>query len=236
MKTNKLYPLTGILLILLAVGFNGFFTLLAINFEYPDILRFPTSYILEQYHAGGNSLTLMWYGMVIVSILFVPVVILVHQVLTQKNIFYLDVAQVFGILAAVMNFLGFIRWIFVVPHLAKTYVDTTSSEATREAIIVVFDAFHLYAGFSVGEHLGFIFTGIWTGLIGMAMLRSSLFKPWLGWLGIWSALAIVFGSFEGAGFEFAADVNVIGFLLWSFWLILAGIFLLFAKKPEFGIS
>jgi hypothetical protein len=50
--STKLYKLTGILLIVLAVGFNLFFTLLAMNFEYPDILRSPTGYVLEQYHAA----------------------------------------------------------------------------------------------------------------------------------------------------------------------------------------
>ena len=61
MTGTKLYKATGILLIIVTLAFNGFFTLLAINYEYPDILRFPTSYILEQYHAGGSSLTLQWY-------------------------------------------------------------------------------------------------------------------------------------------------------------------------------
>lgn len=229
LKNTKFYKLTGILLIVTAVGFNLFFTLLATNFEYPDILRFPTGYVLEQYHAGGAGLTLMWYGMVAISILFVPIAVLVHQVMLEENTSYLGVATVCGILSAVMNFLGFIRWVFVVPHLASTYVDPASSEATRDAIVVVFDAFHLYAGFSIGEHLGFIFTGLWVGLIGRSMLKSNLFKPWLGWLGIVSAPLIIFGSFEGAGLEFAADVNVIGFLLWSVWFILTGLFLLRAK-------
>jgi hypothetical protein len=49
MKGTKLYKLSGALLILATLGFNSFFTLLSINFEYPDILRFPTGYVLERY-------------------------------------------------------------------------------------------------------------------------------------------------------------------------------------------
>jgi hypothetical protein len=229
MAGAKLFKLTGILLIVVTVAFNGFFTLLAMNFEYPDILRFPSGYVLEQYHAGGSGLTMQWYGMVVVSILLIPLALLLHQILAGEMIPYLTMATVFGVLAGVMNFLGFIRWVFVVPHLASVYVAPVSSQATREAVVVVFDAFHLYAGFSLGEHLGFLFTGLWALLIGLAMLKSPLFKPWLGWLGIVAAPLIIFGSAEGAGLEVASDVNVVGFALWSIWLIATSIFLLQAK-------
>jgi hypothetical protein len=229
MNSTKYHKLTGLLVTLTTLGFNGFFTLLAMNFEYPDILRFPTGYVLEQYHAGGSNLTLMWYGMVVVSILFVPIAVLLQRLLAAENIPYLGLAAVFGVLAGVMNFLGFIRWVFVVPHLARLYVDPASSQATREAVVVVFEAFHLYAGFSLGEHLGYLFIGLWTLLLGLAMLKASLFKPWLGWLGMVSALLIMFGSAEGAGLEVAAEVNVVGFLLWSVWMIGMAVFLIWAK-------
>lgn len=229
MNSTKYHKLTGLLVILATLGFNGFFTLLAMNFEYPDILRFPTGYVLEQYHAGGSNLTLMWYGMVVVSILFVPIAVLLQRLLADENIPYLGLATVFGVLAGVTSSLGFIRWVFMVPHLASLYVDPASSQATREAVVVVFEAFHLYAGFSIGEHLGYLFIGLWTLLLGLAMLKVSLFKPWLGWLGIISALLIMFGSAEGAGLEVAAEVNVIGFLLWSVWMIAMAVFLIWAK-------
>lgn len=229
MTGTKLFKVTGILLIAITVGFNTFFTLLAMNFEYPDVLRFPTGYVLEQYHAGGSGLTLQWYGMVIVSILIIPAALLLQQILADKEIPYLTMATVFGVLAGVMNFLGFIRWVFVVPHLADVYVDPASSQATRDAVVVVFEAFHLYAGFSLGEHLGYLFNGVWTLLLGLAMLKSPYFKPWLGWLGLIAAPLIIFGSAEGAGLEIASLVNVAGFALWSIWLIAAGIILLRAK-------
>ena len=232
MTGTKLSKLTGMLLIGVTIGFNTFFTLLAMNFEYPDILRFPTGYVLEQYHAGGSNLTLQWYGMVIVSILLIPVALLLHQILADKKIPYLTMATVFGVLAGVMDFLGFIRWIFVVPHLVSVYVDPASSQATRDAVVVVFEAFHLYAGFSLGEHLGYLFTGLWTLLLGLAMLQSLRFKPWLGWLGIVAAPLIIFGSAEGAGLEIASLVNVVGFGLWSLWLIATGIVLLWAKPDS----
>jgi len=44
------------LLILTPIAFNVFFTLLSVAFEYPDILREPTGYVLRQFDAGGGGL------------------------------------------------------------------------------------------------------------------------------------------------------------------------------------
>lgn len=241
MNTSKLYKFTGILFLLATIGFNAFFVLLSINFEYPDILRSPTSYVLTQYHAGGTMLTLQWYGMVFVSLLLIPSIFLLGQIIQNQGLgreqdrTYIKLGTLFGILAGMTNVLGFIRWVFLVPHLAERFVDPTTSAASREAIEVVFEAFHLYAGFSIGEHLGYIFIGLWAIFTGIVMLRSPLFRPWLGWVGILSGPLVIFGALEGAGVEIAGLVNVVGFAVWSLWLIATGILLLLAKpqsKPE----
>jgi hypothetical protein len=46
---------TGILLILTPIAFNIFFTLLSVTFEYPDILRKPTGYVLRHFDAGAED-------------------------------------------------------------------------------------------------------------------------------------------------------------------------------------
>lgn len=229
MNNTRFYKLTGVLFLIATLGFNGFFTLLSINYEYPDILRMPTGYVLTQYQAGGSSLTLQWYGMVFVSMLLIPCVIFLHTLLKDREGPLLNLATVFGVLAGATNFLGFIRWVFLVPHLATRYVDPATSQASKEAIEIVFEAFHLYAGFSIGEHLGFIFTGLWALLAGIVMLRAVLFRSWLGWIAIIGGPLIIVGSLEGAGLTAAADINVIGFAVWSLWLIATGISLLFTK-------
>ena len=45
-----------------------------------------------------------------------------------------------------------------------------ANQATREAVAVVFQAFHRYMGVAIGEHLGYIFTSAWTILLCMAIL------------------------------------------------------------------
>jgi hypothetical protein len=137
------------------------------------------------------------------------------------------VATAFGIIAGVVQFLGLVRWPFLVPYLADTYLAPASSGATREAVGVVFQAFNQYAGVGVGENLGYLFTGLWSMLVALAMFGSPLpFRRWLGLLGMVSSASILVGTLEPAGFNPAANIVVIGYILWSIWLALFGIFLL----------
>jgi hypothetical protein len=89
-----------------------------------------------------------------------------------------------GVLAAVVQFLGLARWPFLVPALARAYTDPASSQATREATTGAFESFHRYLGIGIGECLGYLLTGAWTMLVGVAMLESSAFEAWLAWPGI----------------------------------------------------
>jgi len=218
---------TGIFLILTPIAFNVFFTLLSVTFDYPDILREPTGHVLRRFDAGGSGLVAIWYGFMLTAVLFVPLAILVHKVLARQDTPYMAVAAAFGVVGGVVQFLGLVRWPFLVPYLADTYLDPASSGATRESVAVVFQAFNQYAGVGVGENLGYLFTGLWTLLVAMAMFGSPLpFRRWLALLGVVSAVGIVIGILEPAGFEPAANIVVVGYVLWSIWLALTSILLL----------
>jgi hypothetical protein len=122
--------------------------------------------------------------------------------------------------------LGLLRWPFLVPGLAQAYLDPAASDATRDAVLVVFSAFHQYAGVAVGEHLGYLATGAWTLVIAGAMLAGAPFRTWLGWVGIVAALGILAGLLEPAGFALGGPINAFAYILWSLWLIATAIFLL----------
>ena len=218
-----LIQVTGALLILLPIAFNVIFFLLQKTFEYPDILRKPTDYILSRFNAGGNRLIVTWYSFALTGLLFIPLAILVNQVLTQGNMPYLAIATIVGVLAGLVQFLGLIRWTFLVPYLAKTYFEPNTSQATRDSIAIVFQAFHRFAGMAIGEHLGYLCTSVWTALIALAITQSSQFNSWLGWVGFIPAVGIFIGLFEEAGFKAAGAINAISYILWSIWLILVGV-------------
>jgi hypothetical protein len=219
----NLNQFTGLLLILLPIAFNVIFFLLQRTFEYPDILRKSTDYILSRFNAGGNRLILTWYSFALTGLLFVPTAVLVHQVFAKDNIPYMAVATTIGVLAGLVQFLGLIRWTFLVPYLAKTYFEPESTQAARDSIAIVFQAFHRYAGVAIGEHLGYLCTSLWTAFIALAITQSPQFNAWLGWAGLIPAIGIFIGLFEEGGFKAAGAINAISYILWSVWLIVVGV-------------
>lgn len=214
---------TGLLLILVPVAFNVTFFMLQKAFEYPDILRKPTDTILRRFRQGGGSLRRMWYVFTFSAVLFTPVPVLVQQLFQPDVPWYLPAGTTLGVLAGAVQFLGLIRWPFLVPTLAEIYTRPKASQATREAVDVVFQAFHRYVGVAIGEHLGYIFTSLWTILLCIAILQTGLVSPLFGWLGILPALGVLAGVFEETGFKAAGAINAISYILWSLWLVALGI-------------
>ena len=217
---------TGLLLILVPIAFNATFFLLQRAFEYPEILRMPTDTILRRFKEGGAPLRRLWYAFTLSAVLFTPVPVLVQQVFQPDAPWYLVVGTTIGVLAGAVQFLGLIRWPFLVPSLAEMYTQPDSTQATRDGVVVVFQAFHRYAGVAIGEHLGYIFTGAWTILLCISMIATDLVNPLLGWLGIIPAIGLWIGVFEETGFKPAGAINAISYILWSVWLIAFGIVLL----------
>lgn len=142
------------------------------------------------------------------------------------------VAATTGVLAGVVQFLGLIRWPFLVPYLARADADPNISPARREAIDLVFQSFHRYLGVAVGEHLGYLFTGGWTALTGVALIQATNTPGWLGVAGIVIGVLLMMcslefvGSFEQEGWKVAATATPIAYIAWSVWLIAIGVTLL----------
>jgi hypothetical protein len=221
-----LVTITGLLLILVPLAFNATFFLLQRAFEYPDILRKPTDYVLRRFQTGGVPLRRLWYAFAFSAVLFTPVPILVHLAFQPDAPRYLVVGTVLGVLAGVVQVMGMIRWSFLVPTLAAMYTAPDATAATRDSIAVVFQAFHRYAGVAIGEHLGYLFTSAWTLILCLALNQSGLVSPLIGWLGIVPAVGLLVGVFEETGFKAAGAINAISYLAWSVWLMALGVALL----------
>jgi hypothetical protein len=130
----------GALLIILPLAFNLFYFLLGRRFDYPNILRSPSADVLSRFQAGGVRLKLLWHGFMLTAVLLASLAVLLGQVLGRDGLGIVPTATVVGILAAVVQFLGLARWPFLVPALARKYDDPASSDATREATVVVFES------------------------------------------------------------------------------------------------
>ena len=224
--------LTGLLLLVLPVAYNLCFTLLARGFDYPDILRQPTDQVLERFTAGGSRLVLIWWGFAMSAVLLAPAVVLLSATLADADPTVLALAAAIGLLAALVQFLGLIRWPFAVPHLARLAGDPATTPATRDAIDVVFQTLNRYLGVAVGEHLGYLLTGLWTALAGVALIQSELLHPLFGMIGLLLAPLFVLGSlefvgpFEPRGWRLAGILVPFAYIGWSIWLLALGIGLL----------
>ena len=219
------------LLLLVPLAFTVCYLLLGQLFEYPAILRQPTADVLAKFAAGGAPLVAVWYALTLTAVAFVPVTLLVHRVLAGREApVLLWVATAFGVLAGLSQTLGFLRWPFLVPHLAQAYLAPGASEAQRAAAGLVFEAFHRYAGMAVGEHLGYLSTSVWTFLVALLMLRAPLFGRALGLSGMLLALGIATGLLEPAGLELAGAINAISYLAWALWLIVVGVVVLVRRS------
>jgi hypothetical protein len=217
----------GLLLVLVPLAFTVCFTLLQQLFEYPDILRQPTADVLAKFQAGGAPLVAVWYALTATALLFVPLAVLVHRVLAARAApTPLWLATVCGVLAGLVQTLGFLRWPFLVPHLADAYLAPGAGDAQRAAAALVFEAFHRYLGMGIGEHLGYLTTAAWTALVALQLRRSGLVPRWFGDAGLLLAAGIAAGLAEPAGWALGGTINTLSYLVWSVWLVALGVILL----------
>jgi hypothetical protein len=222
----------GLLLIAVPLGFNIAFTLLAARFDYPDILRQATAEVLSKFRAGGTPLLLMWWAFTLTALLMVPLVVLLADAIDDADATLLGVATVVGVLAALVQFLGLVRWPFLVPYLARVAAEPDATAARREAVDIVFQSFNRYLGVAVGEHLGYLLTGAWTTLTGIALTQTAAVPGWLAVPGIVIGPILMLcslefvGKHELSGWRLAERLTPVTYIAWSVWLIAIGIALL----------
>lgn len=222
----------GTLLIVLPIVFNSAFVALRRTFDYPGILRRPTDEVLARFRAGGTRLVLTWWVLAMTAVAAVPVAVLLSIALVGASGTVRIVAAAVGILAALLQFVGLIRWPFLVPYLARVAAEPELSPARREAVDIVFQSFNRYLGVAVTQQLGSLFTGAWGALIGVAVTQSTVAPDWVGIVGIVVGLLLVvcslefFGPFERDGWKFAGMLTPITHIVWSVWLAILGIVLL----------
>jgi len=219
----------GALMVVLPVVFNTAFAALASTFDYPEILRRPTGEVLARFREGGTRLVLWWWVFTLTAVALAPVAVLAALALPGAGGSLLATGATIGVLAALVQFLGLVRWPFLVPELARMDADPDASPARREAVDVVFQSFNRYLGVGVGEHLGYLLTGTWTVLLGLAFTRTSAAPGWLGIPGIVIGVLLALcslefvGPAERTGWKPAARLTPIAYVAWSAWLVAGGV-------------
>jgi hypothetical protein len=219
------------LLIGVPIAFNAAFFELGRAFDYPNILRKEPEEILRRFAAGGPGLILRWEALLLSALAMLPMVAVVAVALNPPAALAAS-SVVIGAAAALVQALGLVRWPFAVPELARRYAaaDGPEAAATRRSIEVVFVTIHRLLGVGIGEHLGYLLTGLWTLLVAASVLTTSLLPGWLGLIGIPIGVAMLAGSLEFVGpneergWPLAGVIVPIAYVAWSVWLIGMGVF------------
>ena len=220
---------TAALLIGVPVLFTAAFSLLSGRFDYPDILRRPAAEVLMRFHAQASGLLPLWWLMLLAALLFIPTAMLSAKACRLQGS-ALPLAIVAGSLAGLAQALGLARWTFLVPLLAERYAHTAETDPVRQTLILLFEAFHHYAGAAVGEWMGYLFTAAWTALLSAARGRQGARAASL--IGYLSAAGIAVGMLEPFRIAGVGAVNALAYVLWSFWMIGQGITLLRSPSPN----
>lgn len=218
--------LTGAGAIALAVTFNLPYGYLAQHFGYPDILRHPAGEVLSRFADGGDGLIWAWYVFGLSALMFVPLgfALSITPQRMQRVPALAIGAAVAGALSGLVQAMGLLRWVFVVPGLAH------GNDALAQG---QFDLMNAYAGVAVGEHMGQILTALFVGLV--VAMQFSERKPVSGTFGALTVAAMLGGA--GGGLALAlghsdgafALLSVAAYLGLTLWLILTGIGLVRAK-------
>jgi hypothetical protein len=222
----------GIVLIAVPVAFNAAFALLAARFDYPDVLRRPTGEVLARFRGGGTALALTWWAFALTALLMVPLVVLLSQALDDADPVLLALATPVGVLAGLVQALGLVRWPFLVPYLARADAEAGASAVRKEAVDVVFQSVNRLLGVAIGEHLGYLLTGAWTTLAGVALAGSSAVPAAIGVAGVVIGPVLMLcafefvGGHEPTGWRPAERLTPVAYIAWSLWLVATGIALL----------
>jgi len=215
----------GICAIALAIAFNIPFSVLAAIYDYPDMLRRPVGEALSRFAAGGPTLILTWYCFALAALALAPLAVALsisYDRLARRPALAVGAAMA-GALAGVVQAIGLLRWVFVVPGLAHGHSDPAAAAAAEQAFALI----NAYGGVAIGEHLGQLLTGLF--VVQLACIQRGEGARLAAWTGFATAAALAIGTGEGLAMALGRDgatfamVTIAGFLGLTLWLIATGV-------------
>ena len=191
-------------------------------FGWPQSLRDPASAQLLAIQARPAALSLGYSLYLLYSILIAPALIgLAAHLLGGLHRPIAAVVAAFAALSTLARAIGILRWLTVMPALARAYA--SADPAGRLRIELVFDALTSYGG-GIGELLGVsLFTAVALGTLCVAAWRGETLPAWLALAGVATALLLAAIATPALGMPLEAPIAAATTAL-SLWLLAAGVF------------
>jgi len=197
------------------------FTVLAVVFGFPDVLRRSAAERLDLFQRAASVVRPVYWVLALTGFTQIGMAVFLFQSWRDRGRTLALFGLVFGVVTGVLQTLGFIRWVILIPYLARAMGDPRVAAETREAITLVEGSFNRYAGMAVGEHAANLCLGLWTLSLALMMRRAPLFDRRLGTVGLVlspAAFVVALEQLElGAGW-LDRLVNV-AFPAWLVWLV-----------------
>ncbi|MGW6128489.1 hypothetical protein ACWFNE_00550 [Cellulomonas sp. NPDC055163] len=155
---------------------------LSVVFGWPDVLDAPATEALPAFAEDEAVVRALFVLQMVGSLVLVPGVIALHRIVagSRGTDTALLTVTAFGVLAPVVQCLGWVRWPLVVPGLAERYLDASATAATKDATAAAYDLVNAYAGGALGEHLGWLLQGAWAvGIAVLAWHAADVAPAWL---------------------------------------------------------
>jgi hypothetical protein len=173
---------TGALFVGGALAFAASASVLSSTFDWPDVLREPANMVLPAFVEGGDTLIWTWFATAWTYAIIAVPMLLLPAVLGRQKDPVMKAATAIGAASVLLSLIGFLRWVFVVPALADSFVN--GDEITRAAVDAAWTAQHQFGGALLGEHLGQLLVIVWSIAISVIILRSGILPRWLGVSGL----------------------------------------------------
>jgi hypothetical protein len=228
-STGGLRRVTGLLFLAGALAFAIAASVLSSTFDWPDILREPANVVLPAFHDGGTSLVWTWFATAWTYAVIAVPILLLPAALGRRDDPALRVATTLGAASVLLSLVGFLRWVFVVPALARSYV---AGDATaRAALDAAWTAQHQYGGALLGEHLGQLLVVVWSVTVSIVIWRSRVLPRWLGAAGL--VVSAFYVTNQGdilataiPGFPVWEPAGLVGSTGWGLWVAALGVALI----------
>ena len=232
---RTLCRVTGALFLIGALSFAAAATLLSATFDWPDILRQPADVVLTKFAAGGPSLVWTWFATAWTYAILVVPILLLPTALGRRDDAALWVASFAGAISAVLALIGFLRWVFVVPPLARLYLE--GDTANRSAVAAAWLAQHQFGGALLGEHLGQLLGIGWSVTLSIFVVRTRVLPRWLGAVGLLVSALYLFNQGDILAtalpnFPVFDLAGVIGSTGWGLWVAALGVTLILRPRAR----
>jgi hypothetical protein len=169
---------TGSLLIAQFVLMWTAFSVLSSAINWPASLGDPASIALPRL-LDNEAVVMFGYGFYLMTALLMVPATAAFNARFGLTGAYAATTLTLGTVCAVAKMIGITRWLFVMPSLARAFVAPDADQAT---ISLIFNVLNDYAG-GIGEAIGVgLVGGVWTILIGLAVVRSG--SHFVGWFAV----------------------------------------------------